>query len=282
MISAIIPTYRNPKYLDLCLRSATENKKEEDTEIIVVIDGYVDESLPVVEKYEGVSILPLDENMGMGYAFNVGIYNASNPYIFIENDDNVFGPEWDYKMKLGLQHAALLTPTLNVSDTVLTINQVEPSPGIYDFHVKDFGRTADTFNYDAWIEYEPTIAKHEHTGGGRIFPFLISKNVLMAVGGFDLFYKSPFWVDKDLMLRLELLGMAFQRCHSCHLYHFGSIATKNRGDAEAEVFKRSEGTAAEQFNYKWNYIPNIVDAALTRNNSNLPNEVSINGVKFQK
>ena len=39
MISLIIPTYRNPDYLDICLKSATE-QQDNDNEIIVVIDGF--------------------------------------------------------------------------------------------------------------------------------------------------------------------------------------------------------------------------------------------------
>ena len=39
MISLIIPTYRNPDYLDICLKSATEQQDNEN-EIIVVIFRY--------------------------------------------------------------------------------------------------------------------------------------------------------------------------------------------------------------------------------------------------
>ena len=44
MISLIIPTYRNPDYLDLCLQSAIEGQTTKN-EIIVVIDGFIEESL---------------------------------------------------------------------------------------------------------------------------------------------------------------------------------------------------------------------------------------------
>ena len=38
MISLIIPTYKNPEVLELCLRSAIEGQ-EQDNEILVVVDG---------------------------------------------------------------------------------------------------------------------------------------------------------------------------------------------------------------------------------------------------
>ena len=50
MISLIIPTYRNPKCLDICLKSAIEQQKGKN-EIIVIVDGFVEESKDILEKY---------------------------------------------------------------------------------------------------------------------------------------------------------------------------------------------------------------------------------------
>ena len=52
MISLIIPTYRNPKYLDICLKSAVEGQinPKGKNEIIVVVDGFVEESKDVLKK----------------------------------------------------------------------------------------------------------------------------------------------------------------------------------------------------------------------------------------
>ena len=43
MISLIIPSYRNPQCLDLCLKSVLENQKNKN-EIIVAVDGFIEES----------------------------------------------------------------------------------------------------------------------------------------------------------------------------------------------------------------------------------------------
>ena len=42
MISLVIPTYRNPEYLDICLRSAIENQTNKN-EIVVAVDGFIEE-----------------------------------------------------------------------------------------------------------------------------------------------------------------------------------------------------------------------------------------------
>ena len=51
MISLVIPTYRNPEYLDICLQSAIEGRTH-DSEIIVAVDGYIKESQDILDKYK--------------------------------------------------------------------------------------------------------------------------------------------------------------------------------------------------------------------------------------
>ena len=51
MISLVIPTYRNPEYLDICLRSAIENQVNKN-EIIVAVDGFIEESQHILDKYK--------------------------------------------------------------------------------------------------------------------------------------------------------------------------------------------------------------------------------------
>ena len=58
MISVIIPTYRNPKCLDICLESALRTQ-DNINQIIVIVDGFAEESTHIIEKYDGkVHFLP--------------------------------------------------------------------------------------------------------------------------------------------------------------------------------------------------------------------------------
>lgn len=272
-ITAIIPTYRSPAYLDLCLKSATENRNLSTTDICVIIDGYVDESKAVLEKYKDsrIGVIELENNMGMANALNMGVWNAGTDIVFILNDDNVFPTEWDMRLSKYEQN-------IIINNTILTVNQIEPAQSIFGFPIHNFGTTADTFDYEAFLKKETEISKPELTVDGRIFPFLISKKNYMKVGGFDLFYRSPFWVDVDMWLKLELSECKFFRTHSCHMYHFGSKATKMGVDGQK--FRASESVAAHQFIYKWGYSPNIVENVF-RNNTKIPkgNPV-INGIQY--
>jgi glycosyltransferase involved in cell wall biosynthesis len=93
MISVIIPTYKEPEVLDVCLKSAIEGQKNKN-EIIVVIDGFYEENKEVLSKWkEDISVLNLEENVGQCRCTNLGVYNATHDLVLIVNDDNLFSKE---------------------------------------------------------------------------------------------------------------------------------------------------------------------------------------------
>lgn len=258
MITAIIPSYRNPDYLDLCLKSATENMVAPvngATEIMVILDGFVDESQEIVEKYDGIRVLALPENKGMQYAINVGVMQANNPYVFVLNDDNVFGTEWDDRLRDEIIEFDYSGSSWD-QKFVMTVNQVEPiGPGMFHHHIKDIGQDVGTFRYDDWMEYEKEIAadgKAEFTGGG-IFPFIVKKKHFMAIGGMDTFYNSPNICDWDMFLKFELLDFWFPRTYGVHLYHFGSVVTKK--NSESAEFAQRQSNAMAEYAWKWGANP---------------------------
>jgi glycosyltransferase involved in cell wall biosynthesis len=78
MISVVIPTYKSPSALDLCITSAIKGQSEKN-EIIVVVDGTYDINKDVLEKHgSDILVLNLEENVGTCRATNLGVYNANN------------------------------------------------------------------------------------------------------------------------------------------------------------------------------------------------------------
>ena len=254
MISVIIPSYRNPKYLDLCLHSLTRGQYN-NNEIIVILDGYVEESDLVINKYKGIDVISIPENKGMQHAINIGVWNASNEKIFIINDDNVFAPNWDEKLESQYD-----------PNEILTVNQIEPTgPGMFNFPVLDCGQTVETFDVEKFIDEERKLSVNKKTPDGNIFPFLINKKWFMAVGGFDTFYNSPNMCDWDFFAKLELIpGLTRARTHFLHTYHFGSVSTKK--NSEAQKFREREAFAMQQYDYKWGIPPHN-----GKNNTKFPN-----------
>ena len=262
MISVIIPSYRNPKCLDICLKSALENQTHEN-EIIVVVDGFVQESQHIIDEYSNrVSFIPIEHNSGMQYALNVGVYNANSEWILIVNDDNVFPKDWDTILEKDFEDKLVITP-----------NQIERTPSIFNFVTLDFGGV-DNFDFKRYTEEEQNNREDSLTDDGEIFPFIMQKKYYMAVGGFDTIYDSPFICDWDFFLKLELIGLKFKRSRKLNFYHFGSMSTKN--GSESDRFKQSEMIASQTFEYKWGFQP-----FRTQNNSHYPKGRNVRGIKYE-
>jgi glycosyltransferase involved in cell wall biosynthesis len=238
MISVIIPTYKEPEYLDLCLRSAFEGQENEN-EVIVVVDGYMELNKEVLDKYPKVKVLDLGTNQGLSVATNWGVYNATCEYILVVNDDNVFPKGWDTSLK------AYLSPK-----RVISFNQIEPAPSMFrQFHIKNLGTSPEEFDLVAFQEYEESISTLPPDQTGSTLPFAMNKYDYLAVGGWDIMYPSPHVVDWDFFLKCEYFGMEMMRLYK-HFYHFAGAATRKTPEQNAES-NRKEQAAHMFFNTKW-------------------------------
>lgn len=238
MISVIIPTYKEPEYLDLCLRSAFEGQVNEN-EIIVVVDGFLELNQPVLDKYPKVKILNLPENKGLSVATNWGVYNATYDYILVVNDDNVFPKNWDSELEPHLSKGKVITP-----------NEMEPKPSIFiQKHIKDLGKSPDEFNLTEFWEYEQSLSVLPPEESGSTLPFAMYKYDYLAVGGWDIMYPSPHVVDWDFFLKCEYFGMEMIRIYK-HFYHFCGAATRKTPEQSIES-TRKEMIAHKFFHNKW-------------------------------
>jgi glycosyltransferase involved in cell wall biosynthesis len=239
MISVIIPTYKEPEVLDLCLRSAIEGQVQQN-QIIVVVDGYYDLNKDVLQKYKDkIGILNLEENLGLCRATNLGVYNAQYDKILIVNDDNVFPSNWDIELEKDYTPNSVISP-----------NQIEPTPSMFkQFHIKDCGRDPKTFNLEEYWKYEETLRGHLTDNTGSTLPIFMSKYDFLKVGGWDESYPGAWVADWEFFMKCEMTGMKMLRTYSCHFYHFVSIGTKTpERIAESQI---KEQQCHEYFRYKW-------------------------------
>lgn len=272
MISIILPSYKSENYLDLCLYSIFNGEKNKNkNEVIVVLDGYVDQSRHIIEKYKDYSnlkVIAFENNMGFQYAVNTGVYNASSDKIFVANNDNVFPENWDVILENSF-----------IPNSVVVIQQIEPEKSIFNFIEKDFGKFYNDFKYKEFIEFEKSIRMPSISNDGYLFPFLMSKTDFMRIGGLDLYYQSLNVVDFDFWVKCKLSKINSYRTHAIALYHFVSKGSKNQDnitDTEKNEYIAREQLAHQQFYYKWGY-------AVKRRSGNLdlfPDKKEIRGVKF--
>ncbi len=216
MISVIIPTYKSPDALDLCLRSAIEGQKEKN-QIIVVVDGFFDLNKEVLEKWaEHIDVLNMEENVGLCRGTNLGVYNAQHDKILIVNDDNVFPRFWDTTLEEEWEDGAVISP-----------NQIEPYPSIFkQFHIEDLGRDPKTFDLEKFWLFDYHYAsgdKKEETGS--TLPIFMNKYDYLRVGGWDENYELGMVADWDFFLKCTLSGLKMIRNWNCHFYHFVSLTT---------------------------------------------------------
>ena len=240
MISVVIPTYKSPEMLDLCLESIISGQSEKN-QIIVVVDGYYDLNKKVLDKWkDSIDILNLETNQGLCRGTNLGVYNAKSDEILIVNDDNVFPKNWDKKLKYwNLQNNQLITP-----------NQIEPNPSMFSqFNIKNLGKTCKELDLDSFWKYEDSISKKHIDKAGSTLPIYMKKQDYLRIGGWDENYELGMVADGDFFLKCNLSNIDLTRIYNCHFYHFASIS------ANGEQRKQAEQQGHMYAKYKWgNFI----------------------------
>jgi glycosyltransferase involved in cell wall biosynthesis len=239
-ISVIIPTYKCPSALDLCLRSAIEGQQNKN-QIIVVVDGFYDLNKEVLERWkDSIDILNLETNQGLCKGTNLGVYNAKYDKILIVNDDNVFPRFWDTTLLDDWQEGAVITP-----------NQIEPFPSMFkQIHIEDMGRNPETFDLEAFWLYDYHYASGDKTEEcGSTLPIFMSRLDYIRLGGWDENYELGMVADWDFFLKCQLSGLKMIRTWNCHFYHFVSLSTMTPEKQQQRYSSEMNGHMYAQ--YKW-------------------------------
>lgn len=256
MISVIIPTYKSPEMLDLCLESATKGQKKFN-QIIVVVDGHYDINKEVLYKYDSVrggsiDILDMEQNVGLCRGTNLGVMNAKHDKVLIVNDDNVFPKDWDIRLEedWDIYHSnCSRTYWDNLERSypiVLTPNQIEPFPSMFqDFVIENLGIDVESFDLDRFWEFEQSITKSGHNWNGSTLPIMMYKKDYLRLGGWDENYELGMVADWDFFLKCDLSDFKMCRTKNTSFYHFASASTNGEARRKAEAV----GHAYAQ--YKW-------------------------------
>lgn len=136
MLSIIIPSYKDPllhKTIDSLLESP-----ESDIEIVVVLDGYKPKK--TLRKDSRIIVIPLEKNVGMREAINIGVSNAKGDYLM----------RTDEHCKFGKGYARILTETIKDNWIV--------TPRRYKLNPKTWERFDEPFDYEKLIIYKGKFA----------------------------------------------------------------------------------------------------------------------------
>ena len=243
MISVIIPTYKSPEALDLCLRSAIEGQQLPN-QIIVVVDGFYSINEAVLKKYQkSIEILNLEQNVGLCRGTNLGVSNARYEKVLIVNDDNVFPQHWD----IHLEEEWIQCSKEHSGSFVITPNQVEPSPSMFQqFIIEDLGRDPATFDLEKfWLFNYHYASGDKVEENGSTLPIFMSRLDYLRLGGWDEHYEMGLVADWDFFLKCQLSGFKMLRTWNLYFYHFASLSANGQKRQEAEI------AGLQYAEYKW-------------------------------
>ena len=225
MISIVIPTYNNLKYLELCLKSLKNNSFYKH-EIIIHINEGSDGTLEFIKK-QGYKYTISESNIGLCSAINKAAKLVSNKYILYSHDDMYFCPDWDRVLMKEVK--IIKHDKFYFSGTMIEA---------YSGHIRfNFGETLEDFKeYELLSKYK-SINFYDHQGT-HFAPHLVSTNLWNKVGGFSEEFNPGIGSDPDFNMKLWKEGVRiFKGLNDFKVYHFGSLTTRkkknfkqNRGD----------------------------------------------------
>ena len=100
LVSVIIPVYNGEKYIEQAVDSVI-NQSFKDFELIIINDGSTDKTKEIIEKYQDLTIIKHQKNLGVSKTLNKGISLASGDYICFLAHDDMWTPE---KLKTELDY----------------------------------------------------------------------------------------------------------------------------------------------------------------------------------
>lgn len=220
-VSIIIPNYNGEKYIYKCLNSIY-NQTFRNYEIIFVDNSSEDNSLKIVEKYNGVKVIKLNKNYGFSYAVNEGIKNAQGNYVVLLNNDTEAKPIWLEKL----------------------VNSIEEDTNIFSccskmiryYEKEKIDDAGDEYTLLGWAykcgdganirKYSKERKIFSSCAGAAIY----RKEILDKIGYFDTSFFA-YMEDVDISYRANVYGYKNIYCSDAEIYHIGSATSGSRHNA---------------------------------------------------
>ena len=172
----------NPIFFDRALQSITENQKVMPTEIVIIVDGPVDEKINAViekysEKYGNLNVIRLDKNAGLGNALKLAIENAKYELIARMDSDDVSAPNrFEQQLEIMTNNSAVDIVGGDISEFIGDENNIvaKRKVPILDKEIKEYLKTRCPFNH---------------------MTVMYKRSAVLKSGNYiDLFYNEDYWL----------------------------------------------------------------------------------------
>jgi GT2 family glycosyltransferase len=240
MLSIIIPTFNNLKYLELCINSLQKNSFYKN-EILLHINEGSDGTLEYA-KNKNITFTHSPINDGLCIGCNKVSKKSKYDLILYSHDDMYFCPEWD---RVLIEEVNKLNDNKFYLSSIM-INGDPKAKGHINYYAGD---TVDNFDEKKLLDNYKNL-QHYDFQGSTWAPHLIHKDLWEKVGGFSEEFSPGFGSDPDLNMKLWKEGVRIFKCLSnSKVYHFGSITIRKNNKSS---FKNNLGSRANKiFLLKW-------------------------------
>lgn len=250
LVSIIIPTKNNFKYIKKCIESIIENTTYPYFEIIIVDTGSTDSQVnnfygKLINDNENIQIVKYKKKFNFSDACNYGADNSNGEYLlFLNNDTEVITHDWIQSL---LEHAqrpevGMVGPKLIFEDKTIQhagIVLSERDIAFHPFYGQDERVDIFTYIYTANIRNVSAVTAA---------CCMVGRDKFNKVGGFDTKLRITY-NDVDLNLKLRKEGYHNVYTPYAELFHYesksvGRINTSERDGSELK-------SAQEEMRKRW-------------------------------
>lgn len=242
LVSIIIPSYMNEKYLKLCIEHVKNFTKGVDYELIIIdnsSDSETKQYLRNIENEPWVKIIYNNKNEGYVKACNLGIKFSRGNVIVLLNNDVFVTPNWLSNLLKCLFHrdnVGAVSPVTNNSPYYQTID-------VQFSDVKEMIEFAEKFNFSDEAKWEERLKLVGYC-------LVIKRNVIERIGLLDERFSPGNYEDDDYSIRMIQAGYKLFLCKDTFVYHVGGASFSKVKDYNILLRKNRQ-----KFIDKWNIVP---------------------------
>jgi GT2 family glycosyltransferase len=246
-VSIVIVNWNGAQYLPRCLE-AVYAQTFRDYEVIVVDNASTDASVVgLEERWPGVQVVRLDENIGFAPANNLGARLACGDWLALLNNDAFPAPGW---LETILQAASTSPQFSFFSSCIIQATDNDRIDGTGDvYHASGL----------AWHRDYNQPAARAHKAPGEVFSpcaaaAVYNRQQFLELGGFNEDFVSHH-EDVDLGFRLRLQGFRCLYVPQAIVEHIGSASYGRESDRTIYSVHR---------NLVWSYFINMPGSLVWR------------------
>ena len=187
--SVLISIYKKeqPEYFDICMQSLWSDQTLKPNEIILVKDGPLTTELnELIKKWslklkDILVVIPLEQNVGLGIALNIGLSHCSNEWVFRMDTDDICTPDRFQKQVEFIQNNPeidiLSGRIIEFNGSIDNITGIKSVPLSHE-EIFKFSKVRSPFNHVA-VAYKKSII--QSVGGYQHHMYMEDYNLWLRV-----------------------------------------------------------------------------------------------------